>query len=383
MATPRADTYSAASGAAIYAGRAAPSSGLPAYMAGKPLQEWFSVAGTAILPASPGSYAFSGAWLKDGTGIAEMGSCAAGGHGDSYDNSVASINLMADAPAWTVRHTATPFGSVVQDVAYYSDGRPISRHTYYNQTYDPTLDRVLMIGAAGIYGNGFGSAKVDGFNLNTNKWDSAGPVDQPGVSGSGYADVGLGIVAMTNVVRSPDGNYWCPGNYFKWYRYVPSTGITTEVGSFGGEFRGGTCTWDPVRNQAVWWGQGNGTSMAYAYLIKSGGTVQTPLTFNASAAATAMAASGNSTDMAVYDPVADCFYWFNCSMGGVIFKITPNNGSAWDVSVLAQGGGSTPPPSTGFTYNRFRYVNSLNALFFFPANGGTGSSQNGYCMRLR
>lgn len=375
MATPRADSYSVASGGAIYAGMAAPAT-TPAWLTGKPLNEWFQISGTALMGSGSQADEFCGMALVESGGRATAVLTAAGGHSNAADNRVVACDLMADAPSWTVRHAAS--ASVQPDVAYYSDGRPSSRHFYWNCHHVQSLDRVIMVGGPVVYGSGIGKLKVDGFNLSTNQWDGV-VADQPGVSGSGYADCSI---VMTNAVLNPTtGDIWSWGNFYNIYKWSATTQTQSLVASFGTQFKGAGA-WDTTRNKLVFFGYANAGAIADAWIVAGDGLTRTALTFNASSAYSAwVAAQGNETGNVVYDQVRDRFYWFNCNAGGAVYILTPNSSGPWDVSVLTQGAGSTPPPSGLYTYSRFRYVKALDGLVFFPANGAT-FLQNGYFLRL-
>lgn len=349
----------------------------PAWKIGKPLNEWFQISGTALMGSGSQADEFCGMALVESGGRAIAVLTAAGGHSNAADNRVVACDLMTDSPSWLpVRHAAS--SSVQPDVAYYSDGRPSSRHYYWNCHHVPSLDRVIMVGGPVVYGSGIGKLKVDGFNLATNQWDGVVP-DQPGVSGSGYADCSI---VMTNAVLNPStGDIWSWGNFYNIYKWSASTRTQSLVASYGTQFKG-PGAWDETRDKLVFIGYPSGGAMVDGWIVAANGLSRTPLTFNASAAYTSwVAAQGNETGNIVYDPLRDRFYWFNCNAGGAVYILTPNTGAPWDVSILTQGSGSTPPPSGLYTYSRFRYVRALDGLVFFPANGAT-FLQNGYFMRL-
>lgn len=397
MATPRADTYSAASGGAIYAGMAAPSS-LPLWLQGKPLNEWFQIANTALMATGAAGHAFCGMALAERAGRAHCVVAAAGGHSDSFDNRVVSLDLMADVPAWTLRHANTGSVSDPGNQRYTPDGRPVSRHTYWNTYYVPQIDRVMLIGGSGVWGYTT-QMMVDGFDLGTNLWDGVVP-DYPGLSGSGYDDA-LAL-AQKGAINPATGDIWAPANYFEIYRWS-ATGAQgagavakkqMKVSNFG-TVPDGPQAWDTARNKWVHFGTGgtggSAGSIVSAFIYAADGLSRVPLTFNASAAQTAMAnwiaaqaAAGNAdTSNVTYDPVADRFYWFNAaeSPGNRLYVVTPNAGTAWDIALHTQGAGTVTPPAAGFTYNRFTYVPSLNGLVYVPAN--SGQNQNVHFMRLR
>jgi len=382
MATPRADSYVAASGAAVYAGRSAPST-MPAWLAGKPLNEFFQIANTSVMASGARAECFSGMALKETAGSAVGVVAASGGHNDSGDNRVVAIDLMVDVPGWTVRKPASPV--IVKESEYNPNGWPAARHLYWNCTYVPSLDRVMLIGGFSIYANNSNTSNVDGFNLNDNTWDGVVP-DNPGASGSGYPDTHASVGNMTGaILNSTTSEVWCVANYFQLWKWSPVTGLMTQTYSGGVELSGPGC-WDTNRNQLVLLGGTDGSSIVRASIFNAAGTSRTALTFNPSSAHSALAAAGMATGNLVYDDVGDRFYFFraNEGSGGRVYVITPNAGSTWDIALLTQGAGTQVPPSTGadnYTYSRFRYVKALNGLLYVPASAV--ANQNCYFMRLR
>lgn len=380
MPTAVADSYTTAAGGSIYAGRTAPVV-IPLWLQGKPLNEWFQIPNTSVIAAGSAAQAFCGMALAEVGGKALCVVAAAGGHSDSFDNSVVSLDLMAATPAWTQRHASSNLNE--PNVGYYSDGRPTSRHTYWGgNIYIPQLDRVLLPGVYGAYGSAINFPKVDAFNLNTYKWDGV-VVDQPGISGSGYPNMNIADSMTAAVLNPATGDLWQPYNYFSMLKWSLSTKQQTVTANFSGnQFQGPGC-WDPVRNQCVWFGRGSGGVMTDAWIVNSTGTSRQSLTFSASSALTEMAniSATDTTENVVYDPVADKFYWFAAQGNGAVFVITPNAGTTWSVSKLTQGAGTIVPPNLAFTYSRFAYVASLNGLVFVPAIGSR--NDNVHFMRLR
>lgn len=353
-------------------------------MAGKPLNEWFTIPNTSLMATGASAQVFSGAALVEVGGRAEIVVTAAGGHNDGGDNRVVGLNLMADTPAWALRKPASPV--IVKESEYNPNGWPAARHLYVNCNYVPQLDRVMMIGGFSIYANNKNTSHVDGYNLNNDTWDGVVP-DNPGASGSGYPDVHASVGNMGSAVLNKNtGEIWQGVSYFSLWKWSPATGLCTQTYSGGVELSGPSC-WDTTRNQLVMLGGTDGTNIIRSGYFNATGAARTAITFNPSAAYSALAAAGFDTGNLVYDDTADCFYFFSAKLGagGVVFIITPNNGTVWDVSILAQGGGSLVPPTAGsdnYTYSRFRYVKSLNGLVWVPATA-TNTSLNTYFMHLR
>ena len=328
-------------------------------MTGKPLNEWFTIPGTRGAGGAA-VQAYSGMALKEST--SEIIIAAAGGHTDSSDNRVVSIDLRQDRPSWQTRMPAST--SVQPDVAYYADGKPASRHTYWSTHYIALLDRVMLIGVEFAYGSGKTFPKVDGFNLGTNTWDPAGT----------WPDIGAGLYGLA--LDSNTGIVWTGnGSLAKW---DPTTGKQSVVSSsYSGDMARTNC-WDPVRTQLLsigfgdGWGYGNYPTLN-AYKISASGS-RTPLAFNASAAYDSWTAEAARYAALEYDPDNNRLLFFSATSGapGRIYVIAPNAGSNWDVSILPLGPGSlTPNASTGsWVMNRFRYVPALRGFVYLDPTPG-------------
>ncbi len=326
----------------------------PAWLKGQALNEWFQIPGTKGNGGSA-ACAFSGMALKEST--SEIIIAAAGGHGDSSDNRVVSIRLDQENPTWVQR--SAPSTVVAPNVAYYPDGKPASRHTYYSTHYIPQLDRVMLIGAQFVYGAAYTFFNVDGFSLGTNTWDPAGT----------WKD----ITTYGKAANTATGDVWTA---YGWgvAKWSPTTGVQEPLANVerAGYFLAMQNAWDPVRNQLVsigfgdGWGYGNFPNLN-SYKIDSTGKTVTPITFNPSAGLTTFLAERPVSASLEYDPVFDRFLYFgNNVVGGRIFAIKPNTSSVWDVSILPLGAGSKNPGVTANAgvMSRFRYVPKLKGFVY-------------------
>ena len=168
---------------------------------------------------------------------------AAGGHNDSYDNRVVSLNLASDTPSWTQR--MAPSTVYETNVAYYADGKPSSRHIYSSLHFVPQVNRLILFGGRGIYGASYNFGKVDAFNLDTNKWDPTGTfADMP----TGY--YGSGQIRSTGEIISTLLKKWSPVD-LKW---------TDLVTSSNGDAVRWPISFDSRRGQVfcLQWGDGQG-----------------------------------------------------------------------------------------------------------------------------
>ena len=399
MASPVADTYSASSGASVFAGRygygmrgaallgslsagggmamlvselggqavlggvtvggALMGTFTPNWLTGS-VGEWQQIAGTTA-PSELGQYCGL-AWREDSTGV-EMASLASGGHGGNYyDNSVKALQLNTDAPSWALSRGASDSTGLVTasppNSYFPSDGRPVPRHTYWYNHWVPELNRYMMFGCRFVGSSASDFSVRDGFNPDANDWDAAGTYS--------------GALYMT--VRDPaTGTFYSLQSQSK---FTPSTGAITGMSLSGVAAskvkRGGTA-FDTLRNTLYHLSTGDnfsvGGSTANSVQITTSGAC-TEVTFNSSAGLTDFLANGVNfrTSETVYNSDLDVFYFYNGYAGQAekIYTITPNAGTVWDMSLMTVTGG-TPSASRGASgaagvCSKFRYIQKYKAL---------------------
>lgn len=358
------------------AGKPAPNASLPAWLANRPLNEWFEIPGTvhAGSDAAPGEnpadifagsnrrLSFCGAAMK-GT---ELVLAAAGGHGDYSGNQVTSIDIGVDAPRWKLRHAATPTHQRKVDVAYYDDGLPSARHTYWSQHWVPSANRILLFGNQFSWGSAVSFPTVDGFDLENNKWDPAGTwpngggasvIDPDGVPwGAGTSGVSRwDITTRRSVVTSSQSGLIFP----------PISYDARRGQLFGLAFGDGVCC---------------GVRVASAARVSNDGKTIVPIQIRPGAAWTQFAADQPELAGMDYDLVNDGFYFYSGNAGeeGRVYVVTPSDGTTWDLAILQQGPGSVTPKtvSGAGVMNRFRYVKALRG-FVLMARG----TENLYFLR--
>lgn len=348
MASPVGDSYSAASGATIYAGRNAPSAG-PAWAANAPLNAWMEIPGTSGAGGTPID-SYSG-WAK--LPNARLGIAAAGGHTDGTKNSVAVIDLLVDSPAWQEVCAQSP--AHTYEVAYENDGKPASCHTYYSEIYVPARSRMMRFGAyaVSITGNTH-FPTVDGFNLATNTWDPAGTYANVPAGGYGQAISDAGLVLLM----------W--GSQL----YNPVTGAVTSVSVGGATTPRAPWAWDSKRGHffGLCFGDNQEASQAAGLVAaKVTGTTMTQVAIAASAARSQFIAEIPFYAAMEYDPLNDC-YLFYCGArtgtAGSVYRITPNAGLTWDMDMLPSGTGGITPVQTVASglMNKLSYVPELNGV---------------------
>lgn len=335
----------------------APARITPAWMAGKSVGEWIEIPGTSGAGGAAIN-AFSGMAINDLT--SEVLIAAAGGHGDSPDNRVVSLNLAADAPSWTLRLAASK--TYLPNVSHYPDGRPSSRHTYSSLYFVPQLNRLMMIGAYGTYGTAWAFPTVDAFNLDTNQWDPARTF--PDIPAGYY---GAGQIRATGEIICTTVKKWSPVD-----RKLTDL-VTNVLPEAGWRW---PVAYDPKRNQVFSLqcgdGQGYGDQLA-ATRASLDSNQQFAVTFNPSAAFTQWMAEKPTYAGMDYDPDGDRFFFYSGvgAAAGRVYVIQPNDGNVWDMSVLNGGSvkvAASPDGGPGVN-GRLRYVPALRGIVLLARAG--------------
>lgn len=327
----------------------------PAWLAGKPLNIWFSIKGTEGAGGAAVD-AYSGMALKENT--SEIFIAAAGGHSDSSDNRVVSIDLRADAPAWVQRHAPSP--NPDQNVSHNSDGLPGSRHTYSSTIYVAAVDRVMLVGCRFGWPGAHEFPKFDAFNPAKNAWDPAGTFpDLP--KGANY-----GVVKNTLT-----GDIWTNGLY-KWTAATKTwSNPITKHAPHGVRF---PYAFDSKRNQLFGLnftdGQGYGDKVISAIRVPVDGKESIQVTFKDSDGVKQFIQDAPTYSGMDYDPDNDRFLFY-CGQGsgaGRVFVIKPNETNVWEMSLFAFGPGSTSPPESpgSGVNNRIAYVPQLKGFVVLP-----------------
>ena len=335
----------------------APQRILPAWMADKPLNTWFEIPNTAGAGGSAID-AYSGIAVNERN--SEIVIAAAGGHSDSSDNRVVSISLAADAPSWVLRKEASKV--VAQNVAYYADGLPTSRHLYSSMHFVPQVNRLMLFGVRAAYGAAWDFAKVDGFNLDTNTWDKAGTwADMPA------GQYGATQIRSTGEVVSTGLKKWSPADKSWADLITASNGDPTRW----------PMAFDARRNQlfCLQWGDGQGydPQRLVANRLPLGANQQVAITFNPSAALTQWLAEKPSYAGMDYDADNDRFLFYSGlgTAAGRVYVVTPNDSNVWDMSLLTVTAASAAIAATsaGGLQNRLRYIPALRGFVLLARAG--------------
>jgi PKD repeat protein len=165
---------------------------LPAWRLNRAVGTFFEIPATANLNGAASIFDepayLIDVWNGLGAGPTSFWSAAASGHSIPY-NATLKLELATDVPKWELVNP----GSKKQDYtkfAYYADGLPTSRHTYYTTQFITSahdrnhLDRVMLFSAFATYANDAymqgdstaygGGPDVNGFRVADAQWDAGG-----------------------------------------------------------------------------------------------------------------------------------------------------------------------------------------------------------------
>ncbi len=342
----------------------------PAWIQSAPLNTWIAIpgtvhAGSAAAPAddpldfyssSNRRLSYSGVGLRN----CEIILAANGGHGDYAGNEVTSIDLSQDAPAWVLRSAAST--TTASNVAYYADGKPSSRHTYWSTTWNAQRNRLMLHYSRFVYGTGISFQASNGFNLDTNTWDAKGTWSD------GYS-VGC---------ADSSGDCYAMGvNYFALNKWTAATDTWSTVATFSDAINVNPVCYDSTRGHlfALAWGDGQGNTLGgistTLSAIRIAGSTKTNITFNPSAALTQFKSDAPAYSAMEYDPINDQYLFYQGATGSTsrVYVVKPNASSVWDMSILTLGTGSVVPDAAvgAGVFNRFKYVAALRGFVLMSA----------------
>jgi hypothetical protein len=357
-----------------------PSVSAPAWLRSVPLNRIVEIPGT-VLAGSPGApadradnfacesnssiRAYSGMALREDS--SEVFVAAAGGHRNGSDNSVRSVQIALDNPVWRMRNPPSPVSARSDDVPYYTDGKPSSRHTYWSTQWIPQRQRVMLFGSRFVWGNAVSFQDVNGFNPASDQWDKDNT----------WAD-GYNVACK----ETATGNCWAAGGRGGLFRWTAATDTWTQTASFP-ELLPYPIAHDSLANRlfSLAWGDGqaSGTGVS-AFVVTNGGTTRTAITFAPSAVYSQFQADKPAYAAMEYDPDNNRFLFYAAQPGAVdrIYVIKPNDSTLWDMSLLPLDGGSVMPADAGLggLVNKFRYVPALKGFVLM-----TTSVNNLYFLR--
>jgi hypothetical protein len=334
----------------------------PQWRQGLPVGVFSEIPNTANLSGAAAQYPDASyiidVWNGLAPGPTSWWSAAASGHG-AWINPTLKIDFAADAPKWTLVHPGTK-ASDVNYLAYYNDGLPTSRHTYYTTQFISAahdrngLDRVMLFTSYAAYGIGIpnafsGGPQVDSFQVATSQWDPAGTFEPiPAYS------------PLLSIAKHPQTEdiYACAD--YTLQKWTASTGKWTALTTTGARLLG----WnympsmvDGKRNRLIGITDGRpyyGPTIRLQ-AIDLATLVLTEYPITGSLASKTM----SEGSMLVHDPDNDRYLFFNQESGSVqVYSINPGDGaSTWLLTA----------PGPVYNINgRVAYFEKLGGIAYLP-----------------
>lgn len=339
-------------------------SSFPAWRQGQAIGEWREISGTNISSVAPsptpagstGPSSKVDAWTSFAVDqrTSKVYSAAGGGHGDYAGNEVDVLDLSVGSPSWSQLRAPSASGDVVSNVAYYSDGRPSARHTYYGVVVCEQTDEILIFGG-NVYGaTGILTDDVAAFDLITGDWKADGT--RPNMPSGTTA-----LQGHPTVIDPATGDVYVLANEMvnKWTR--SSNTWSTTVAQYGGPYGfEGMSAFDSTRNRVLVIG---GLADVVKLYTLSGDAMSTPTL-------TGSGASISSQDGAAMQYVAatDSYFVRLSASGGTVYEV---DASSFDVaSFSTTGGGSIPATTSSGPYNKFLYCQTLGGCVYVPSYTG-------------
>jgi hypothetical protein len=335
--------------------------GLPRWRRDKPVGKFVEIPGTANLSGAASGLAVPeaviDAWNGLAAGPSSWWSAASGGHG-VWSNATFELDLAVDAPRWKMVNAGSREQDVTTDAAYYRDGLPVSRHTYYSAQFIQSRHRIMLFGCAAPYGVNNpppafqGGKELDGFDVQTNQWDAAGSYDKIPIDFGNY----VAQHSMPFVVDPRNEDVYAAANY-QFAKWSAKTGKWTLIKPKGNvaptawELKSSLI--DVKRNRWVSLTDGS------PYATASG--IRMQIIDLANYEMRDMPASGDvaglpgSYSMLVHDIDNDRYL---LATSNALYSIDPESGAVRRLMDI--------PESANGTYNRFAYFPALGGVAYLP-----------------
>lgn len=351
-----------------------PPGSLPAWVNALAIGQWYEIPNTEMVSVD-GAH-LQGAWSKViawtsfvvDTRTSKVYSVANGGHNDYDGNEVDALDLERAQPVWTEVLAPTPGPQRIDCSAYYADGRPTSRHTYYGVTFNEFDDRIMLLGGAWACGAGGFFHAMSSYNITANTYNGAGT--HPDLSGT--------FVTPAATVANPfTGDIYLNLNRVmgRWNRATNT--FTNDLNATGPIPWGvdSMSAFDTSRSRMFILG-GQNVDAGYYTLATNSATAVTLSGANAAD----VAATGTAS--MTYVPALDRYLVRKANPGGTVYQI---NASTFEVTTLVTAGGTSIPPTPNGPYNKFLYVPRLNGAVYVPCykNDPNVSCPNGNVWFLR
>lgn len=338
---------------------------LPTWRTGMAVNEWKQLAASA--PNALGKPAWAeggGNWVDDWSGMSYdtvndvVYSCANGGHTDYSGNETNALDLKAANPAWVTRQACSAAGTWPAqygdptNTGYYTDGRPVSVHSYWTQHFITQRNRAMRFGSTATWSSGNGTKHVNGWNPATNAWDAAGTYPNIPLSAT---DDAICQNPTTGDVYAASQNY----GLHRWNQALNTwTQLTTDFGSWTANRA--ACAYDTTRNRILYVG-------VFGNRVWNGSAFSDP---GLNGAAASALTSGLKTGLGlVYVPAVDAYFARRGAAGSAVYRI---NASTFEVTALSTTGGGSVPATADISgtpenvYTRWLYSPNLGGCIYIP-----------------
>lgn len=335
----------------------------PAWRDGMAVGEWRAISGTNISSVAPsptpagstGPSSKVDAWTSFAADprTSMVYSAAGGGHGDYAGNEVDRINLSQDAPAWSQIRAPSAGADVVQNVAYYNDGRPSARHTYYGVVLCVQRDEIQIFGG-NVYGaTGILTDDVAVFDLTTSDYKADGTLPN--------MPAGTTVLEAHPTVPDPStGDVYILSNEMvnKWT--LSSNSWSTVVAQYNGPYGFKSMSaFDTARNRILVLG---GAADNARLFTLSGNAMSTPTLSGSNGSIDTQDGAGMQ-----YVPDMDKYLVRLAGSGGTVYQIDAGTFAVSEFTTT--GGGSIPAAASG-PYNKFLYLPLLKGCVYVPSYTG-------------
>jgi chitodextrinase len=341
--------------------------GLPGWVSALAVGAWFQIPNTAMDSVEPvpqpsgntGPQSKVVAWTSFvvDTRTSKVYSLANGGHNDYAGNEVDVLDLETATPSWSQLLAPTQPAQLTNCQSYYSDGRPVSRHSYYGVTLNELEDRIMLFGGAHWCVNGGFHTAISSYNITSNNWS---PSNTHGNMPGSFS----GVAAYSRDPNTGDVYGVRGGSFARWTR--SSNTVNASMNASGTPPPGdeAASAFDTTRGRILFLGNNS----RHYYTLSSNSWAAVTIT-----GANAANVTGGSNAM-IYVPTLDSYLVRLDTSGGTVYQISASNFQATTFSTV---GGSSIPATQNGPYNKFLYVPRLQGAVYVPSYGG-----NAWFLRL-
>lgn len=283
-----------------------------------------------------------------------------GGHSDYAGNELYAYGpINVGTPVW--RRLNDPTIPAANDAARIG-GKPVSRHTYDNLVYLPTINKLLAITATGTYSgaNSYMVADLFDFNVDpttTNPWSAADTGFPASIANAGFSAVS----GYNPTTGKASFLAWGTDGKFCSFDVATLTWTSNDLNN-GGMAQDSKGAVIPSSNILVTW-------------KNDGGVRALNLATHTAYYEPSFTGTSNITRYGTleWDSTANRFVsWDN--LGKTIRFLTPganpaSGGDSWTWTSFTPSSGATPPDLTGIqngVFGRFRYCSELNGIVLMP-----------------